>query len=68
MINKDVKELTELLADLLFSYVNKDEKFNHQFENETAIKVCNYLDKFYSGNKYSENFFKHVKQSIKAVK
>lgn len=57
-------ELKELLADMVFAYANKDNEMPHDFEIKTLNKACDYLDKNYIGNKYSEDFFKKVKKEI----
>jgi hypothetical protein len=58
------KKITDLLADMVFAYANKDKEMPHDFEIDTLNETCDYLDKNYIGNKYSQDFFKKVKKDI----
>lgn len=59
------EKTTNLLADLLFAYVNKDEDLPHQFEIDAVEQAVKHLNKNYKGNKYSSEFFNGVLDEIK---
>lgn len=52
----------ELLADMVFAYINKDDEMPHDFEIVTINKACNFLLENYKGNKYSKQFFENAKK------
>lgn len=54
------KELINLLADLLFAYVNKDSDDPHDFEIEAVSETCKTLLREYSGGKYTDHFLSSV--------
>lgn len=51
------QELTELIADLVFAYVNCDLDFPHDFEINTIIKACDYLLEEYNSGYYETKFY-----------
>lgn len=57
-------EHDELLADLLFAYVNKDDESPHTFELEAVKNAVDYLLKNYRGRKYTKDFFLRVLEEI----
>lgn len=59
-----MKDIDNILADLLFAYVNKDEDLPHDFELDAVKKTVNYLLKNYQGSKYSDEFFRGTLEDI----
>lgn len=60
-----IKELKEVLADLLFAYINKDDEFPHDFEYIAVEKTVKILLENKDFSKYSESF---LKKSLKEIK
>lgn len=58
-MNED--KLLELLADLLFAYVNKDVYFPHDFEVEAVNNAADLLLAEYESDKYMKAFFEGVR-------
>ncbi|PLS19542.1 hypothetical protein CVD28_03750 [Bacillus sp. M6-12] len=67
MSNEPVKteDIPQLVADLLFAYVNKDEDFPHPFETEAVEKAVSYLQMEYKGTMYNQEFFNRCKELSK---
>lgn len=57
----------EILADLLFAYLNKDETFPHEFEILAVEKAINYLKDSNKKIKYNINGFEKYLEKMKAV-
>lgn len=58
------EEAINLLADLLFSYINKEEDNPHDFEVSAVNETADYLKEHYRGTKYNEAFFERCKTKI----
>ena len=54
------KQLLKLLADMLFSYVNKDEDVPHGLEVEAVTKTCELLLKERADGTYGPRFYESV--------
>lgn len=62
------KQLIELLADLLFAYVNKNEEMPHDFEFDAVIPTCELLLREYHLGKYTDHFLNSVLKEMKEEK
>lgn len=51
------EDVTKLLADLLFAYINKDSHVPDSSEMEAVENAVAYLEKEYKGSLYSPEFF-----------
>lgn len=60
MPTERMQEATNIIADLMFSYVNKDEDFPHQFEIDAMRDGLEFLKKYYMGGKYTTKFFERL--------
>lgn len=47
----------EVIADLFFAYMGKDEDFPHQFEIKALEESLYYLQEHYKGNRYNLKMF-----------
>jgi hypothetical protein len=47
------KKALQIIADLFFAYMGKDEEFPHQFEIKALEEALYYLDEHYEGNEYN---------------
>lgn len=54
----------EVLADLLFAYVNKDDDFPHDFEVDAVKNAVQYLLENYQGDTYTKDFFMRAREDI----
>lgn len=55
----------EIVADLLFAYVNKDEGFPHAFEVRAVEQAVEFLKKHYKGEKFTNEWFERRLYEIK---
>lgn len=53
--------LINMIADLMFAYVNKDEDAPHDFEIEAVNRAVELLKREYKGEKYTQEFFNACK-------
>ena len=59
------EDVNELLANLLHCYMIKDDEIPHLIEEQTILKVCNYLKANYKGKDYTKTFFDVCEQDMK---
>jgi hypothetical protein len=59
------KKAQELIADLMFAYINKDEDLPHAFEIEAMEECLLYLQEHYESNKYSLKMFENHLNEMK---
>jgi hypothetical protein len=57
-------DINQIIADLLFAYINKDEDNPHAFEVETVEKAVAYLEVEYNGETYNKEFFQRCKELV----
>lgn len=58
--SKRLKEASNIMADLMFAYVNKDGDSPHQFEIEAMEHGLYFLQEFYNDGKYTTKFFEEI--------
>lgn len=58
------REPVDLLSDLLFAYINKDEDVPYEFEVAVINETADYFKEQYSGTRYNEAFFELCQKII----
>lgn len=60
------KECADILAELLFAYVNKDKDLPHTFEIHAVEKTVHYLKRNYNGKKFNREWFEQRLKELKS--
>ena len=61
------EKCAEVMAELLFAYVNKDEDFPHQFEIEAVENAVSFLKENYKGKKFTDEWFQNRLDELKKM-
>lgn len=61
------KKCADVLADMLFAYINKDEVIPHDFEITAIENAVEYLNKHYKGTKFSKKWFTEFLHEFKLL-
>lgn len=59
------RNCADVIAELLFAYVNKDEDIPHTFEIHAVEEAVMFLKEHYQGEKYTQEWFQKRLMELK---